>query len=223
METETIALSPAGSTRRFNVHRGVLEKQCKTLYRACKSFKEGEDGIYNFQDVSEGTLIRFIQWAYKSTYEEEVDVSNGPKQSDDTRSGDGKPKTSDGGEESIDIDGNHPLLSHGRLYVFADKYLIRSLKRLALQKINSKLRTWGQVNDLPHMTSVIELLDLMSSNLTSDDKMLDFLGKYSAYNLMNLRQQQYFNEVAGSLSAQILRYVIPWNGDPFRKDDGTYD
>ena len=218
METETIALSPSDSIRRFNVHKGILENTCRIVYQACTSFKEGEDGIYKFEDVSEGTLSRFVQWAYKSTYEEEVEVTKSAEQLDNSKS-----ENPGEGDKDNDIDENHPLLVHGRLYVFGDKYLIKGLKTLALQKIRAKLRNWGQVSDLSRLTSIIELLDLMSTNLPSDDEMLDFLGKYSAYNLMNLRQQQCFNDVTGELGPHILRYVNPWNGDPFQKGDGTYD
>ena len=74
MQSETVALSPSGSSHRFNVHKLLLEHKCKAVYVACTKFKEKDTGVYRFENVSAGTLVRFIQWAYTGGYDEDVEI-----------------------------------------------------------------------------------------------------------------------------------------------------
>ena len=218
MESETVALSPSGSSRKFNVHKGLLQQKCPVLHAACVNFREGEESFYDFEsEVSEGTLIRFIQWAYASDYQEEVETTKSLVLPDNAES------VASAGQEDSDIDENHPLLLHGRLYVFADTYIVNDLKALALKKLRVKLRPWGQPSDSTRLASVVDLLDFAFGNLHPDDQLLDFLGKYAAKNITNLRKQKAFNDAIWGMGSSIIQYVQPWSGDPFKLPDGTYD
>ena len=209
LQSDTFALAPSGSSYQLNVHKALLEQKCKTIYVACTKFKEKETGVYRFEDVSEGTLVRFIQWAYTADYQEELEFASRKEHLVETKNDQSFTPV------ALETDENHILLLHGRLYVFGDVYLVKDLKILAFKRMKAKLEKMNKPSDVKELTLVVDLFDFIFSNVHADDPLLDFLGKYAAYNIVNLKQQQYFNDVVGKMGPAICKYLQPCNDDPF--------
>lgn len=69
----------------FKTHKDPLEYKCRILHSAFTSeFAEGQDGEYTFSDTTDGTLARFVEWAYLGDYQasvisKDVELDNHPQ------------------------------------------------------------------------------------------------------------------------------------------------
>jgi len=149
-----------------------------------------------------------MEWAYRNDYPDEVPLS----------------EISDIGKaEELEIarkdnmDNNDPLLCHIRVYIFADTYLISGLKSLSYKKLTEQLKIVGKPRNLDSQ-AVIQLLDLAFSNLMGEDDLLDWLGKYAAWCLGELRQQPDFHHIASKLAPSIVRYAEPRSSAPWNSE-----
>jgi hypothetical protein len=43
-----------------------------------RGFDEGDKGVYKFQDTSEGTLARFVEWSYTGDYPDIITGTHPP-------------------------------------------------------------------------------------------------------------------------------------------------
>ncbi|KAL4863005.1 hypothetical protein BDV12DRAFT_202537 [Aspergillus spectabilis] len=150
LDSETVALQATKSGRRFHIHRDLLAHKSKAIASALgRGFKEAHDGVYTFQDTSEGTLARFIEWAYTGSYPAIIkstrvnphepikpEIINGARNEVPPES---KLNRANGTILPIvDLTSeNHPLLAHIRLYIFCSIYLIPNLQELIFPKITA--------------------------------------------------------------------------------------
>ena len=209
MDSETVVLSPADSSRKFNVHKGLLQHRCNVLYVACTgAFKERLEG-YKFDAVTEETLIRFMQWLYTGDYSAESLTRRDPRELDD------KIGLAALWLDPLETDKNHSVLVHARVAVFADTYLVDDLKGLATGKIKTDLELIGRPRRASRALLVIKLLDLASSNLHPQDPLLDFLGRYSAWCIKDLRAQPLFQDVVPKMALALVTHLRPLRESPW--------
>lgn len=98
--------------------------------------------MYTCSDTTDGTLARFVEWAYRGDYPASVIskdlVQMKIKASDDADEDNASSAAAANVSENMDVDiDNHPLLAHLRLYIFSDAYFIAELKQLAYKKLTA--------------------------------------------------------------------------------------
>lgn len=206
---------------------GALERVCS----AAGGFKESKGHFYTFKDTSTGTVARFVEWAYSEDYSPKLRVEYSNEDFSD-QAGSTKvleissdvERIAKRAREAVARD-NHPLLSHARMYVFSDAYLIEDLKSLSFHKLTNQLQSIANNEGLDLNVAVISLLDHCFSNLHPDDELLDFLGQYAAYRITTLRTMPEFIDIMPKVGRAILPYVSacgwpPWSNrlyDPSKK------
>ncbi|OJJ43189.1 hypothetical protein ASPZODRAFT_48236, partial [Penicilliopsis zonata CBS 506.65] len=185
LSSETIALRTEDSSCRYNIHEDLLRSKCQSIGAALKGgFVEGQQRVYTCKDASDGTLIRFIEWAYRGDYAESVGTAE-PKQAQPEE--DGLESSTDETAIIDDIDdGNCPLLVHLALYIFGDKYLVADLKQIALKKLRDCLKQMDMPKTLNNRLAVIKTLRVAFTNLPHTDPLLAWLAQYAAYALHKL-------------------------------------
>ncbi|KAH1913297.1 hypothetical protein KXV48_000694, partial [Aspergillus fumigatus] len=69
LDSELVSLQAGHSGRLLKIHRKLLGLKCKPVIAALDgTFDEGRQGIYIFDETTEGTVARFIEWAYRGDY-----------------------------------------------------------------------------------------------------------------------------------------------------------
>ncbi|KAL9111337.1 MAG: hypothetical protein Q9227_004214 [Pyrenula ochraceoflavens] len=201
--TPPFHLSVQNSQHKYIIHRGLLEIISPTI-ASSKSFKEGKDDHYVFEDTTDSTVIRFIHWAYTHEYTcantaEQHSISNNTitaaKQAQDQPPEDCR------------------LLSHAQVYVFADTYLIQPLKDYSFEKLTDLIK-----NLRPSMNGATprngkDMQDLMmlfiyvfADRLREDDKLFVWLIDFIAWWIGDLCKHE---EFLRGLLPRIARFVVP--------------
>ncbi|KAB8213028.1 hypothetical protein BDV33DRAFT_197134 [Aspergillus novoparasiticus] len=170
-----------------HIHRRLLHSKSKPLIEALDSgLKEGQSGVYKFEEVTEGTIARFIEWAYRGDYPTTISGTNigqtptlpeGIETDIDKKAANTTPETDFTSE-------NHPLLVHIRLYIFSETYLIPDLHQLAYEKV----------------TACLTDLDIPNS--------LDTQLAYAAYCLDKLRVQGPFHDLLREFPTLSSRMIL---------------
>jgi hypothetical protein len=205
----------------------LLESKCKILHAAFTSgFAEGQDGVYTCSDTTDGTLARFIEWAYRGDYPASVismDLAQEKiKASDDADETDASSAAAANVSESTDVElDNHPLLAHLRLYIFSDVYLISELKQLAYEKLTACFVDINRPQTLDRQRAVIDVLRVAFLKVPLNDSLLDWLAHYAAYSVNQLRLQPSFHdllEAAPALCSRMMNTLepatcAPWQGE----------
>ncbi|BCS28180.1 BTB/POZ domain-containing protein [Aspergillus puulaauensis] len=237
LNSPTVSLKAAEHGRPFQIHRDLLASKSKTIASAFdRGFGEGQKGLYTFQDTSEGTLARFIEWAYTADYpaiikpteaDEQTTIkpesaqTNGIKD-DSTDDPDEKtvaPTTTSGPNLTQE---NHPLLSHIRLYIFCSIYVIPDLQKLAFDRATTAFTELNEPTTLDTQLAVIAAMRVSFRKLLPSDQLLDWLAQYAAYNVYNLRVQRGFHDLLQESSTLSSRMVLslraastpPWKAEP---------
>jgi hypothetical protein len=115
----------------------------------------------------------------------------------------------------------YPLFLHIQLYVFANVYLIDSLKNLSQQKIIDYLKKIENSSSKSTYTNAIfDLLDCAFLYLPDSDPLLDWLASYASWNLTGLRQESerlenLLRKGNGKFAGLLLKHVIPSRTSPF--------
>ncbi|KAL4905561.1 hypothetical protein BDW74DRAFT_177930 [Aspergillus multicolor] len=217
LDSEIVSLKATESGRPFQIHRSLLASKSRAIASAFdRGFEESKKKVYTFQDTSEGTLARFIEWAYtgdypaiiKATHANEPTILkaeaivNGAKE-------DGKSdNTKSDSTDNLDINAislsapdtdltheNHPLLAHIRLYVFCSIYIIPELRSLSFTRATAAFKSLDQPTTLETQLGVIAALRVSFRSLLADDRLLDWLAHYAAYCLGQLRVQRDFHDL----------------------------
>jgi hypothetical protein len=115
-----VSLSTENSTRTFRIHKALLISKSKAIFSAfIHRFQEKENGVYIFKETTEGTVTRFIEWAYRGDYPDAVYnaglITNNEISAEDAKTDIVNSDTND----DLTRD-NHPLLSHIQLYIFCE-------------------------------------------------------------------------------------------------------
>ena len=185
----------------------LLKEKCPVVYSAAsEKFKEGQDGAYQFEDVDEATLLRFVHWAYTSDYAVENTMADASSTLATTTSSTVAANT------QVNNHLINPVIFHARVYIFASTYLIEDFKEVVRPKIVDNMFSDGTKVPRIHISQVIELLSLASDNLQSDDSLLDFLGKYAARKIVQFRSAPAFIEILPKVAGAIVKYVLPYDG-----------
>ena len=115
----------------------------------------------------------------------------------------------------------HPLFLHIQLYVFANVYLMSSLKEISKHKIIAYLKKVENSHSMGPYTNVIfDLLDCASSYLPDSDPLLDWLARYASWKLALLRQESerlenLVRKADGKFAGLLIRHVVPSQRSPF--------
>lgn len=148
----------------------------------------------------------------------EIDPQTGEtKKPDDTND----PQGNIAGESRTDTtEPLHPLLLHIQLYVFANIYIVDSLKTLSEQKIVIYLEK-AELSEKGCTSEIFDLLDFAFSNLPEDDDLLYWLANYSSWKLGALRVDMrrldnLLRMVDGNFSRLLARHVLPSKKSPFK-------
>jgi hypothetical protein len=207
LNSNIICLRTPGSTRKFRIHEKLLASKSTAIHAAhANEFKEKADGESTIHDTSDETVVRFIEWAYRGEYPDHVRFIDVAPPS---------PEESKADVVTSPQDANHSLLSHLHVYIFADKYCVSALQMAAYDKLTANLVKLHKPDTLDYQLAVIELLDTAFKNLHRDDRLLDYLGRYAAWSIDELRKQSSFYGVLPRAAPSIIQHVSPGNEPPW--------
>lgn len=197
--SDVVSLQTKDSTHSYKIHRALLESKSDPLKAAFgKQFQEGQQNCYTFEETSEGTLVRFIEWAYRGDYLNEADDFLDPE----------IPVL-----EPHDIIKYHPLVQL-QLYIFSQTYLIPELEQLAFLKLCVWLTSIGRTRETKVNTAVISVLRLafQETIICEEDKLLEWLAAYAAYYLDRFRKEftsEGLFKVVPKLARLMITYLKP--------------
>ncbi|GMF81807.1 unnamed protein product [Aspergillus oryzae] len=228
IHSDPVSLQVGQTGHSFKIHRRLLYSKSKPLIAALDSdLKEGQSGVYKFEEVTEGTIARFIEWAYRGDYPTTISGTNigqtptlpeGTETDIDKKAANTTPETDFTSE-------NHPLLVHIRLYIFSETYLIPDLQQLAYEKVTACLTDLDIPNSLDTQLAVIDALRLSFYRLPQHDNLLDWLAQYAAYCLDKLRVQGPFHDLLRefpTLSSRMILSLGPASSPPWRTAQPKY-
>ncbi|KAF4244383.1 hypothetical protein CNMCM8980_010195 [Aspergillus fumigatiaffinis] len=227
LDSELVSLQAGQAGRLLKIHRKLLGLKCKPVIAALNgSFDEGRQGIYRFDETTEGTVARFIEWAYRGDYPtviseiEPVQKSLSPGIEADVED---KPIIA---PPAADLTSeNHPLLVHIRLYIFSGTYLIPELQRLAFEKVTACFTDLEKPHSLDTQLAVIDALRLSFLRLHEHDALLNWLSQYSAYCIDKLRLQSSFHDLLRDfpiLSSRMMLSLNPASSPPWKITQPKY-
>lgn len=179
-----------------------------------RGFEEEQKGVYTFKDTSEGTLARFIEWAYTGDYPAVISaiepVETKTKETENTEANVKEENTVTVAETDFTFE-NHPLLAHIHLYIFCSIYLIPDLQNLAFGKMTACFTDLEKPNDLDTQYAVISALRVSFRKLPTHDPLLDWMAQYAAYSIDKLRTQGPFHDLLKSSPILASRMVLSLN------------
>ncbi|KAK6813265.1 hypothetical protein RU639_010944 [Aspergillus parasiticus] len=212
LTSDFVSLQVLNPTRVFKVHQALLDAKCKAVASAFRgNFNERQNGVYTFSDTSEETLARFLEWAYRGDYTEPVVKRK------DTASDKVKEDAASDLLDSLD----HPLIAHMALYIFSEVYIVPNLKELVFTKMKAAIEVMNKPHTADDRRGVISLLRLAYTKIPankSSAELQEWLARYAAYSLKELRGQPSFNDVlelSPDLASKILSRLNPANSPPW--------
>ncbi|KAJ5578409.1 uncharacterized protein N7459_007373 [Penicillium hispanicum] len=219
--SDTVELCTSACSRPFKIHQKLLESTCKAPAVALKhDYLEGSSKRYTFTETTDDTVVQFIEWAYKGDYTGSTSAPIATPQENTSEDPPQSPISKPPSEhlEDIKVPQAHTLLSHLRVYVFSEVYLVSGLKQLSFQKFTAVLMDMGKPKDLDEQLAVIDRLALAFSRLPLHDKLLEWLAQYAAWCLDKLRVQSQFHNLLKSLpaiSSRMMEKLNPANEAPW--------
>ncbi|GFF24889.1 conserved hypothetical protein [Aspergillus lentulus] len=185
LTSDTVTLKSPGSTCTSKIHKDLLESKCKILHAAFTSgFAGGRDGVYTCSDTTDGTLARFVEWAYRGDYQASViskDLVQTTLKASDDADEDNASSAAANLSESTDVElDNHPLLAHLG-FIFSATH-------------TSKLNQ-----------SIIASLRVAFLKIPLNDSLVDCLAHYAAYIVNQLRLQPSFHDLSEAAPALCSR------------------
>lgn len=119
------------------------------------------------------------------------------------------------------LDKLHPLLVHIKLYVFAEMYMIESLKTISMQKMIVQLKEFGDLAEGYQRAAVFDVLTFaFSSRVPEQDVLLHWLARYASWRLDELKQMPssfdaLLLQTDGNFATLLVRYVQKSSLNPF--------
>ncbi|KAF8860796.1 hypothetical protein BDZ45DRAFT_740936 [Acephala macrosclerotiorum] len=115
----------------------------------------------------------------------------------------------------------HYLLLNIQIYVFANIYLIQPLKALAQEKTIAYLES-KQNNRKTEIDVVVDALDYALTHLPDADELLDWLAKYSIWNIEALRSDfgrfdTLMRKADARFAGLLMKHVVPSHISPFQR------
>ncbi|OJD21832.1 hypothetical protein ACJ73_06827 [Blastomyces percursus] len=69
LDSPVLGLRCSSSPQIFNMHEAILQSKGGIIYASfLGKFKEKAEGTYKLKETTEGTLLRYIEWAYRGNY-----------------------------------------------------------------------------------------------------------------------------------------------------------
>ncbi|PWY82959.1 hypothetical protein BO70DRAFT_429021 [Aspergillus heteromorphus CBS 117.55] len=238
LSSGTVSLCTRSSTRSFQIHRALLDSKCKVMRKALNSgFSEARENKYTCEDTADGTLARFVEWAYRGDYVDPLKPPAvgqmrlppplGPMKAD---TGSGVPSTNDDEPAGEEVDGakltayNYLLVTHVRVYIFAQVYLIDELRYLAYCKLTGCLIEMHIPVDSNQQLAVINMLHLAFGKIPANDELLSWLAQYASYYVEQLRQHPCFDlllRTCPALGASMMNSLQPSLQPPWQSGKQT--
>lgn len=193
------------SSRTFKIHFALLNDKSKVLAAGFGDLSEKESNVFVCSDVSDETLARFVEWAYRNEYTVDPDnMFNYVTVYDMARAGgldvapanSYSPKTDD-----------HPLFAHLMIYIFADTYMITGLKTVAFEKISIYLKVLGVNLRSNYIEVIVAVLTTAFARLHENDPLLDWMAYYAAWSVHALRMNPAFMDLVKSSPAVCARII----------------
>ncbi|KAF8459935.1 hypothetical protein BDZ91DRAFT_851825 [Kalaharituber pfeilii] len=190
--SEEAAKKAVPAVPEFWIHKSLLASVSPELAKHTNNdMKEGREGKMVLHDVDRTTLERFLQWAYKRHYTVE-----------------GLPRVM-------------ALLTHTKIYVFAERFNIQGLKDESYTKATQSLQLMDGYPrpDDEELAELADVFEYAFDNLPVDkDKLLEFYAQYIAWALELLRTKEDFRSLLANhrdIAAVVLnmvrrRSVPPW-------------
>ncbi|OJJ65744.1 hypothetical protein ASPBRDRAFT_139494 [Aspergillus brasiliensis CBS 101740] len=227
LDSELVSLQAGHAGRLFKIHRKLLGLKCEPVIAALDgSFDEGRQGIYRFDETTEGTVARFIEWAYRGDYPtviSEIEPVQKSLPHGIEANVEGKPIIAPPAADFTSE--NHPLLVHIRLYIFSGTYLIPELQHLAFEKVTACFMDLEKPNSLDTQLAVIDAVRLSFLRLHEHDTLLNWLSQYSAYCIDKLRLQSSFHDLLRDfpiLSSRMMLSLNPASSPPWKITQPKY-
>ena len=143
-----------------------------------KDTKEGQEASMETWHVIPDTMHRFMEFCYSGDYLHAENSSDDPLKDKDAT-------------EALPL-----LLTHARVYLFADVFGIVSLKELSMKKIIALTSFFGQLEDRAHALAMISLMDYVLPVATdTQDKLVKFLARYAGFLIEKLGGYPEFHAV----------------------------
>lgn len=211
------------SGRIFRIHKALLESKIK-LSKLERS-KVGDEELYTFGDTSDGTLVRFIEWAYREDYPDQIsgfyltDINVKPSASADedtenetTELGTREEANNTMQAEVDEVTENNPLVSHLRMYGFAQVYGIEALGTMAFDRLTTCLEMIDVPREIMQQLAVVAALEIAFTTINRHDRLIEWLAHYASYCVEELRLQSTFHKLLEDvpiLGSAMMRYMSP--------------
>ncbi|KAL5342185.1 hypothetical protein BJX70DRAFT_338067 [Aspergillus crustosus] len=237
LESDTVCLETAGSSRHFRIHRKLLASKSKPIASAFeRPFAEASSNTYVFQETLESTLGKFMEWAYTGDYPNpphvvvEGQLANWTASREKWRKANKKKASETKADpEAVNAptinEDNDPLLVNIHVYIFATVYLIPDLQTLSMKRatsvIKSKDHSYQHANT-DMLSSLYDCLRLAFESLQDDDELRKWLTSYAAYALSFLGQQPEFQQLLQDYpvaAAHMVPLLKPAGKAPWMTDD----
>ncbi|PUU79453.1 hypothetical protein B9Z19DRAFT_979717 [Tuber borchii] len=153
----------------FHIHKDLLAGLSDEMrYYVYDDPGEGQESTMEMEQVSPDTMRRFMEFCYSGDY---LYTSDSEGSSDDPL------------KDKDAIEAPPLLLTHAKLYVFADMYNIVSLKELSANKIIALMPFLGKLEDRADALAMIALMDYVLNSILvtagTSDKLVKFLARYA--------------------------------------------
>jgi len=169
----TVILYVGPYRKRIEIHKKLLSSISPELNKHVNNYmREGIEGKIHLPEEGAEALTFFAEWAYTGDYDREDDTLEIP-------------------DEPWQI-----LHKHLQLCVFADKFNIPTLRRLAESKFHSQIRHCTvEPNCRSDVAGLVIVIGDACDNLPSSDPILKFLAQYAAWKLELLREATSFYDM----------------------------
>jgi len=169
----TVILHVGPNRKIIEIHKKLLTSISPELNKHVNNdMREGIEGKIHLPEEGEEALTLFAEWAYTRDYgREDKALGFHLEQEDQWQS----------------------LHRHLQLCVFADKFNIPTLKRLAESKFHLEIRYVTVEPNNESVAGLVLVIGYACDNLPSSDPVLKFLAQYAAWKLELLREATSFN------------------------------
>ncbi|KAL7269477.1 hypothetical protein RUND412_007863 [Rhizina undulata] len=216
--SELFCIRAGASQTCFYFHKELVAQISQELHaHVYNVMKEGKRRVMDLNDVSEGTIARFCQWAYTGDYYDVFSHITEPVKTGKTTPSYKPPSSTIEKASPVEpqTESEESPLIHARVYVFADKFNIPGLKNVSFNKLKAMLKKFGQLKDDMQRKLIIQLIAYSFGNLPARakrDKLLVWLGKYAAIMIAKLRRFPEFFDIVedeNEFVAAMFAYVNP--------------
>ncbi|RPB05886.1 hypothetical protein L873DRAFT_1796727 [Choiromyces venosus 120613-1] len=187
----------------FYVHKDLLAGLSQEMRNhVYNDMKEGQENCLDLKHLSPDTMHRFMEFCYSGDY---LYATGAGSKNDD-------PLKDKDATEALPL-----LMTHAKLYVFAEMLNIVSLKELSRKNIIALTPSFGKLENRIHGLAMISLMEYVLDNIpvTSEkpDELVKFLAGYAGFLIGKLGEYPEFHAVlAGSAREDFFREFCSWVG-----------